>query len=333
MFAVRRLTVFAALGSLAACAPPSTSLAPVAPAGRILGRVVSQMPPAGRKSWIKADAQRESLLYISESNGVTIYSNPSGNTFTLVGELFGFQLPGGECVDKHGNIFVTDLNARTIVEYAHGSVTPKAVITDNLGQPYMCAVDQKSGRLAVTDLSDANGNEPGNVLVYSSPSAQPTEYSGAAVYEPLFCGFDSKGNLFVDAYDSGFHGLFSELANGSSSFVGLSISGGTLNIPGGVQADGTEILLGDSYDPKTQIYQLSVSGTTATVVNKIALASTHSLPVFTLFGSGSTESIIAPDYDYNSVQIYSYPGGSLLGSVTGGISYPIAAVISQSKAK
>src|SRR5262249_2467959 len=159
----------------------------------------------------------------------------------------------------------------------------------------------KTGRLAVTDLSNPTGGEPGNVVIYPSPSGQPAAYSDPHVNEPLFCTFDGKGNLYVVAYDSGFHPVLSKLPNGAQNFVIFNVSGGTMNVPGGLQWVGTQLLLGDNYDPKTKVYQLSVSGSTATVVNAIAMSKSQSIAEFTKFGTGASAALVAPDYDGNSL--------------------------------
>jgi len=336
MSAVRLQPAFAAAVCLAACSSLPATVGTVTPVAVRATSLTRYGAPVPHKSWLKAGTSKNTLLYVSDngSSSVTVYAATGGDTFSLVGELFGFQSPLGACTDTRGNVFVTDASARTIVEYAHGSITPKTVIADDFGQPYGCTIDRKSGRLAVTNLSNPSGGEPGNVIIYSSLSGEPTEYADSRLYEPLFCAFDAKGNLYVDAYDNGFHGVLSELPNGNSTFVALTISGGSLNVPGGVEADGLQILLGDSYDPKTLIEQLSVSGSTATVTKKIALNNTHTIGVFTLYGSGSSSVVIAPDYDYSNLQVYQYPGGgSSLGSITAGIDFPVAAVVSAGKAK
>ncbi len=328
MFALRSLAVVGTLMLLAACTPSPGGSGGFGPA---TGTSLVHTANASRgKSWFNAAAQQSTLLYVSNTGGVTVYAYGGNNSFTLVGELFGFQTPAGECSDARGNVFITDEAARAIVEYGHGSITPKAVIPDTQGQPLSCAIDRTTGHMAVTNYSDPSGAEPGNIVVYTLPSGTATEYSDSHLYEPLYCAFDRKGNLFANAYDDTFHGVLGELRKGNSNFTILTLSGGTLNIPGWVLTKGTQLLMGDLYDPKTSsIYQLSVRGSTATVVGKIALSDTQTLAQFTLFGSGSATAIIAPDNDYSNVQIYSFPGGSSLGSFTNGLSQPIGTAISE----
>jgi hypothetical protein len=280
---------------------------------------------------LKPNVLRETLLYLTEGNGVAIYANPSGDNFELAGELFGFQLPSGGCADAQGDVFITDQTAKDIVEYAHGAVTPKAVIADAYGEPYTCSIDRKTGRIAVLNFADSNGNYPGNVLIYPSPTGTPAEYTNSQLYVPLFSAFNAKGDLYLNAYDSGYHATFAKLPNGSQTFTMLTLAGGTVNLPGGLTFDGAQLLAGDSYNPKTHIYQMTVRGSKATIAGTISLSQTNTLGAFALFASGSTTAIIAPDPDYNDVKLYSYPSGAPIGSLPGSMTSPFVAVISQGK--
>ena len=291
-----------------------------------------QASPERARSWLKAGAANQTLLYVTDVGGVTVYANTGGENFQLAGELFGFQLPGGACTDSRGDIFIADIDAQVIDEYAHGAITPKAVIPDSAGRPLDCAVDRKSGRIAVTNELNPSGNEPGNVVIYPSPLGAPTEYTDPHLYVPLYCSFDRKGNLYLDAYDSGFHPVLSELPNGGQTFTILTLNGGSWLVPSGLLTNGNNnLLIGDLYDRSTHIYQAGVKGTTATITATIPLSKTNYLAKFTLFSSGSTTVILAPDNSNNNVQIYSYPSGSWITSITNGVSQPIAAIVSPGK--
>ncbi len=320
MFGVRPAAAVAAL-ALSACAPQAQSaFTPVHNATAISNATVS---------WMRAAAHSETLLYVSDAGGVTVYADSGGNTFTLAGELFGFQTPAGECTDSRGDVFIADENARAIDEYAHGAITPKAVIADDLGQPLSCAIDRKTGRLAVTNFSGTSGVEPGNVAIYPSLSSKPVEYTNPTLYVPLFCAFDRKGDLYVDAYDSGYHGVLSELPNGSGNFTILSLSGGTLNIPSGLLVNGSQLLLGEYDDTSSRIYQVTVRHNLATVVGTVPLSKTHQVAQFSLLSSGSSTAVLAPDNEFSNVEIYSFPGGAALGAITDHISQPVGTALSE----
>jgi hypothetical protein len=249
---------------------------------------------------------------------------------TLVGEIFGFQGPVGECTDAQGDVFVADGPARVIDEYAYASIVPKNVITDTLGEPYACAIDAASGRLAVTNLTNPSGGEPGNVLVYPSPTGTPVEYSDPQMNEPTFCTFDRKGNLTVDAYDGSFNPVMVELRKTSTKLKTLTWSGldsRKLYEPSGLEPAGPVMLWGDTGD--VDLDQVKIAGSTATLVNTLPLSNLYSIGQFITYGSGASEVVIIPDYSGSRLQTYSYPQGTLLFTTTDGISLPAAAVISR----
>jgi len=242
---------FAILGLLliASACSQSPVLAPTARAGAVLRRPVLAGTASPRASWIRRDLTNPPLLYVTNANTVTIYSGLGGSALTLVGEIFGFQNPVGECVDGQGDVFIADGPAHAVDEYAYGSVVPKGVISDTLGEPYACAVDAATGRLAVTNLSDASGNEPGNLLVYASPTSAPAEYTDPQMNEPLFCTFDRKGNLDIDAYDSSFHPVMTQLRKTATKLKTLTLSGldpKKLYEPSGLEPAGPVMLWGNT---------------------------------------------------------------------------------------
>ena len=310
-----------ALAPIACSSPP--------PAGGVNPIVqTAHRATSGERSWLKPASKQQTLLYVTDAAGVTVYVNTGGTNFELAGELFGFAVPAGECTDARGDVFITDETAQVIDEYAHGAITPKAQIVDPFGQPLSCAIDRKTGRMAVTNASNPSGAYPGNVVIYSSPSGAPSEYSDSHLYVPLFCSFDRKSNLYVDGYDSSFHPVLSELSKSAQNFTILNLSGGTWFLPTGLLTKGTELLLGDLYDRSTHIYEVRVSGSTATIFNTIPLSKTQDLAEFTLWESGSSTLILAPDNSYNNVEFYAYPNGSPIGALTSGISQPVGTAIS-----
>lgn len=326
---------FAALAAalslmLSGCSQAPSSLDPSTSAGPVLRRpgAPAKVPP--RASWMRRDLKNPPLLYVTNANSVTIYSGLGGSALTLVGEIFGLQGPVGECTDAQGDVFVADGPARVIDEYAYASIVPKNVIADRLGEPYACAVDAATGRLAVTNLTDAGGGEPGNVLVYASPTGAPVEYSDPQINEPLFCTFDRKGSLDVDAYDSSFHPVIAQLRNGGTELKTLTLSGldpKKIYEPSGLEPAGPVMMWGDTGD--VNLDQLKIAGSTATLVATLPLSNLYSIGQFVTYGSGTSEVVIIPDYSGSRLQTFSYPQGTLLFTTTDGISLPAAAVISR----
>ena len=92
------------------------------------------------RPWIAPDAKKKDLLYISDrgTNDVYVYSYPRGK---LNGTLTGFNDPDGECVDKTGDVFITNFLSSNIIEYAHGGTSPIATLSDPGYYPADCSVD------------------------------------------------------------------------------------------------------------------------------------------------------------------------------------------------
>lgn len=136
-----------AIGVMTGCgsAPPSTTF--TQPSANAVVR------PAHARSWMLPEAKSETLLYVFNVYTITVYSYPKGK---LVGTLSDFEKPYGECVDKSGNVYITDSSFARIYEYAHGGTKPIHTLKDPEYQPYGCAVDPTTGDLAVANYSDAS---------------------------------------------------------------------------------------------------------------------------------------------------------------------------------
>jgi hypothetical protein len=91
-------------------------------------------------SWMKPGAKRmNKLLYISDqrSNDVYVYEYSTGY---LVGRLTGFYMPWGQCVDAVGNIWITDYQAQSVDEFAHGGTQVIKTMRTH-GVPDSCSID------------------------------------------------------------------------------------------------------------------------------------------------------------------------------------------------
>ncbi|MGC1379847.1 MAG: hypothetical protein WA814_02345 [Candidatus Baltobacteraceae bacterium] len=263
-------------------------------------------------------AKGQTLLYISNaaSQSVYVYAYPAG---TPVKTLTGFGAPAGICVDPSQNVWIVDAAAKKILEYAHGGTTPIATLADpSPHAPFACAVDPRTGDLAVTTGGPPYGN--GGVLIYPGAQGSPKRYPVAAVHHLAYDGYDPMGNLFVD----GLNGkccerrhppvaAFAELPQGSSTFAGVSLSGGAFYPrPGGIAWDGTYITVVNV----NVVYQLQISGSHGDVVGSTELKEANSFfgsevsPDFILDGRA-----VAADYSYDSnawnVGLWRYPRGGL----------------------
>jgi hypothetical protein len=300
---------------VAACASPTSavSTAPNVPA--LLRAGSSHMAP---------DAKSQALLYVSSvlTNDVYVFAYPKG---TPEGTLTGFNVPYGLCSDAAGNVFIVNDGASQIVEYAHGGTTPIATLSDPGEFPEGCAVDPVTGNLAVANFYSTSGS--GSVAIYVGATGTPTLYTDPDLAQYRFCGYDNKGNLFVDGVNSGSVFTLAELPHGKNSLSTIPFKQ-TIEWPGGVQFDGKDLAIGDT--DLVKVYR--TSGKSGKVRGTVNLDGAKYVNQFWIVPAGGKSnvmqaSIIAPSQDGNVVGIYPYPAGSSLKK-TIGVQEPFGATVS-----
>jgi hypothetical protein len=276
-------------------------------------------------SWMAPDAASQDLLYVSDTHTVTVYSYPKGK---LEGTIrFGY-LPGGQCVDSKGNVFITDTDTGQIFEYAHGGKKPVAVLKSPADDPLGCSIDPITGDLAVSSLGFGND---GAVGVYKGAKGSPKLYKNSAFHMYYFCGYDSSGNLFVDG-QNGSSGAFefAELAKGERKLKSVILNQ-SIESPGGVQWDGKYVAVGDQSTPV--VYQFNISGGVGSEVGSTSLGGSDVTVVLQYFIFGSR--LIAPNQCnvkscYGNVLYYPYPsGGTATKTITKGVRFPRGVVVSK----
>lgn len=197
------------------------------------------------RSWMAAGASSGSLIYISSemTHEVDVYSGGLRK-----GALTGFNFPQGLCSDPQGDVFIPAQLDNDIVVYAHGGTSPIAVLPDPNEAPLSCSFDATSGTLAVANVTSSNLSA-GSISLYSNARGYPQ-----IVYDPNIelvyeCGFDNRGNLFVDGLtnfpSNGGVFQFAELPKGASSFTNIALSK-KISVPGMVQWDGKFVTVGDA---------------------------------------------------------------------------------------
>jgi hypothetical protein len=295
------------------------------------GGVVVQAHATG-KSWIHPDAHGKALLYISNSgNGtVSIFSYTGGNNPTLVGTLTGFETPYAPCSDTSGNVYIPDYSTSTITEFKFGKTKPKQVIADPGGFPTNCSVDPKTGNLAVANFG------AGNFGVYSGNTGLPTTYTVSNLTNPEFVGYDNNSNLYINGFGDSTSWQLAVLPSGTGTAEPMTVSGAPTYFAGGVQWGGTYLLVGDqgSYDVTTSfIDQISVSGTTGTIVNQVSLAGSRDAISVAKRGSAPTATAAGGDYATATTAtgyVWGFPSGAEQSSF-GGLSFPFGSTIAQKK--
>jgi len=252
------LVAWAAAGTFAGCGGSGAYQAPSAQSRYDYDVRTSTtrlvLPPSARRaaaqSWMAPDAKQSDLLYISSEMTwyVDVYTYPQGKRVGVItNDPVGFSFLGGLCSDPKGDVFVTNEGGNNILEYAHAGTSPIATLEDTNEAPVACSFDPTSGTLAVANVDSAFGG--GSISLYTNASGSPEIFSDSAIGLVYACGFDAKGNLFVDGLTTlrsrGGVFQFAELPKGSSSFTNITLNK-RVNVPGGVQWDGTYVAVGDA---------------------------------------------------------------------------------------
>jgi hypothetical protein len=315
----------AAIAMLAACGGSQPPIG--APGAMPQGRAIITHADRGG-SWMLPDAASQDLLYVSDSTWVSVYSYPEGK---LEGRLRHFYIAQGMCVDKKGDVFVTDLGFNKIFVYAHGSTKRLRTIT-GYGGPAGCSIDPGTGDLAASDLTD------GNVAVYKNARGIPKVYKSASLWEAFWCGYDGQGNLFVDGqnYPSKGQGfVFLELAKDGSSLNVITLDQ-SMGFPGGVQWDGKHIAVGSFYPPpsgRPVIYQFAIKGRKGTKTGTTRLGRLGSVDDVKQFWIQNKTVVAtnggAGDGKHGAAIFYNYPsGGKPTEKITKGLVSTQSAAVS-----
>jgi hypothetical protein len=254
---------------------------------------------------MKSDSTRKQLLYISDpgTNDVQVYNYPKVGAPSLEGTLTGFDDPRGECVDKTGNVWITNADASTIVEFAHGGTSPIATLSDPGRSPSSCSINNATGDLAAVNLKTAGSN--GNVSIYKAGRGNPINYIASEIVSPLFVAYDDRGDLFVDGLISDGTPKIAMKRPKVNHFLSLGMTASIRSI-GGLQWDGTYLAVGDSTTGNNLIYRFGFG-------RKLNLKQTvpikHACEMMQFFITAT--SVVVPDASCRSANIYKYPGGGL----------------------
>jgi hypothetical protein len=319
-FARYAAAIFAATMSLAGCGGGS-SVTPSSPAQPQAFR------HAGReRSWMAPTAKKKDLLYISDgvNDDVYVYSYPGGK---LEGTLTGFDSPAGECVDGSGNVFIAEFTGQSVVEYAHGGTSPIATLSDTDGYPLGCSIDPSTGNLAVTNEQTSNYGH-GDLAIYKDASGTPAIYNDSYIENYDFCGYDDKGNLFLNGY-TGSVTFFAELPAGSSTIKQILLNKTLIDPYGEVQWDGTYITLGSEQTASGPglVNRIKVSGKRGKIEQTTVL--TGSNFIFQEWIQGTR--VIGPDAVKLDVGIWDYPSGTPIKTITGDFKEPTGSTVSLAK--
>jgi hypothetical protein len=238
-----------------------------------------------------------------------MYSYPRGKFVGTINAAGG----GGLCADRLGNVYIPGYIAGSgpvVYEFAHGGKHPIATLVVPGYFAGSCSANPMTGNLAVNFLCRSSGSSCGGengLAVYANASGTPTIYQAATGEVFDYCGYDSGGNLFVDG-EGGRHDLdFSELPEGNSSLIDISIDQSIGN-PGQVQWDGSYITIQDEAVPGS-IYRLEVSGSVATVVGVTELEGITGFSGQSWIQASTIIVGSKPRGQNSNIRFWRYPGG------------------------
>ncbi|HEX3369326.1 MAG TPA: hypothetical protein VHS56_07125 [Candidatus Cybelea sp.] len=251
------------------------------------------------------------LLYVAQADAdfAYIYTYPEGRLVTKITRGISGAL--GMCTDAAGNVYITSALTPAVVEYAHGATSPLATFYEDSGkggQPNGCSVDVKTGNLAVV-------NGIGNLVgVFSDPNDEGTYYMLSGMSAGRFCGYDDKGNLFIDgprtSGGSGF--VLAELPAGGKRLQKIKLDK-RIGSPGAIQWDGRYVTVAAIDATSSVLYRVRVAGSNATVMGTTPLGGEKTVAQSVIFDSKVIAPYAIKGVYRKQVGVWRYPQG---GKVT-----------------
>jgi SMP-30/Gluconolactonase/LRE-like region len=266
-------------------------------------------------------------LWVGDSgdNDVQIFTFPKP---TYIGSAppppEGFSEPQGMCSDKNGNVFIANTGNSTIDEYAPNGTFTQA-LSDPGEFPAGCAVDPKSGTLAVSNIISTSDNA-GGISLYKNASGSPQQLTDPNMFEVFFLAYYGKtGKLYYSGFNNSFYAAIDSYIDGT--FKPFIVSGETIGFPGTVAwGYATKSLVIGDQDTFSSPTFLQVRSTGKVIGTTTLSCSSGDCDAVQAAVHGNY--IVVPDAGNLGIGIFPYPaGGNALYMITG-FGQPIGAAVS-----
>jgi hypothetical protein len=157
------------------------------------------MTRAAAPSWMARGSIPGSILYVSDPYlGVVNVYDASRKNPNPIGQLAGFDDPGGVFVDTGRNLWVANTNDRTIVAYREGALFPFKVLIDPSGFPESVCTSPINPTIYAVERDSLAHKPSQTILLYERESDTPTTTLVDPNAEELHgCAVDHAGNVFV----------------------------------------------------------------------------------------------------------------------------------------
>jgi hypothetical protein len=262
-------------------------------------------------------AKSSSLLYVSEEQyQVLVFDYRNGVVGQQLSTLENFRYPRGMCTDKNGDVWITDEYQGRVTKYLHGGTSPVETIVEGNFSANDCAVDPRTGNLAISNWHSNSGS----VRIYPPKSHKATIYK-SSYFEPTSLAYDNAGDLVA----TGGRGQLYELPYRGSQFITMSVSGGTITDPGGIQWSNPNFVIGGQSANGPAAYKVSVSNGAATIVGLLPLNGTVSLISIALRAGNA----VVPDFSGDIIRTYDLSNGKVISSYSNGLVKPWGVAVSQ----
>jgi hypothetical protein len=263
-------------------------------------------PRASGPGWISPAARGKRLLFVANYNDnvVEIYKAEGSNQSPIGQITSGISGPEGMTVAKKF-LYVSNTSSNTVSVYRVGKTTPVKTYSQDLSGPADVAV----GTDGTVYVSNLFGND---VIAYANGSMSPTAtYSGLDF--PIGVTLDAANDLYV-TYTAGIE----EFPSGSTSGKNLGISLATAS---GIAIDPEDdIVVANQMPAGVYVYP---QGTT----QPSTIFGQEGDPNPIAFLKDRQELFVGEPLS-NTVNVYAYPSGTKVNSVTTGVNFPAGVAVS-----